>query len=167
MSFNEFLSVALGTWILVIAANQFSCISRRLPASQLITPFLPNWKFFAPEPGTTDVRLAFRERVKCRWSAWTEVSPPRRSAIRGLWNLDKFDTKALFDTVGCLFEEANSMVNPSVLSVSWPYLALLEHVTQASSTEATELQFALLESSGFANERTLETRFVSRTHRVG
>ena len=134
---------AFSAWLLLTIANQFPLLARRIPFRGATSLLLPNWKFFAPEPGSSDVRHAYRESTGKEWSSWTEIAPPERSAVRSVWNPSKFDAKALCDLACFLSEDATGDFAPA-LALSWPYLALLGRTEFEASGSAVKVQFALL-----------------------
>src|SRR4051812_27831403 len=59
---------------------------------------IPAWTFFAPNPGTSDTRLLWRQQYGGgATSPWHEAFPPRSSLVRGLWNPEKRIRKAITD----------------------------------------------------------------------
>lgn len=165
MSLDQFASWGFGLWFALSAANQVKPLARRIPMRHAVANVLPNWKFFAPEPGRSDSRLAFREFVAGEWGGWQEVHPVERSRWRHVWNPGKFDSKAISDLSSCLLEDAGT-VPPQALVLCWHYLALLEFVQRSASGSASQIMFALLDTAGFKGERSLRLRFISAVHRV-
>lgn len=62
---------------------------------------IPTWNFFAPNPGTNDYHLLYRERLDAGgYGVWREVSFPKQSGLLKLvWNPRKRRAKVLSDVV--------------------------------------------------------------------
>jgi hypothetical protein len=129
---------------------------------------LPLWTFFAPNPGTTDTRLLWRESLgPGQTSHWHELSPPGRRAWSAVWNPKRRIQKAITDA-GALLSEARARDDADVVMLSVAYLMLLGYVTvQVGSPRAFARQFILVQTSGepqcFDEVKVL---FVSRWHVV-
>lgn len=71
-------------------------IGVRLPVMKKI----PQWKFFAPNPGVEDMHLMYRTKALPAqpWSAWAEIPlHERKTAFSMIWNPGSRSVKALFD----------------------------------------------------------------------
>jgi hypothetical protein len=111
---------------------------------------LPLWTFFAPNPGTTDTRLLWREAFSTgATSHWHELSPPRRGgAWQAVWNPNRRIQKAIADA-GALLAESRSREELDVVMLSVPYLMLLTYVAaQVGSAHGIARQFLLVQTSG-------------------
>jgi hypothetical protein len=110
---------------------------------------LPLWTFFAPNPGTTDTRLLWRESLGGgETSHWRELSPPRRNALDFLWNPERRVQKVITDAGG-LLAEARAREEPDVVMLAVPYLMLLNYVNaQPGSPYALARQFVLVQTAG-------------------
>lgn len=130
---------------------------------------LPRWSFFAPSPGRHDVHLVFRDQLNGAWTPWQSVpaTPPDRRWW-WLWNPERYPRKALSDFVnGLRMAEQVQPDVPRMVVLSAPYLSLLGWVmAQPSRAEATHRQFAVVNTEGFHDGRTLDVLFVSETHRA-
>jgi hypothetical protein len=62
---------------------------------------IPTWNFFAPNPGTNDYHLLYRERLDAGgYGVWREVPFPKQSGLLKLvWNPRKRRAKVLSDIV--------------------------------------------------------------------
>lgn len=156
--------VVLIVWYLLSICNQFSLFSSWFGRVVPLSILLPNWRFFAPEPGETDVRIVYRQSKAGSWSTWVELNPVERSVTRFMWNPSKFDSKALTDVVCSLLESAESVVGKRLM-MSWSYVLLLHRVSMKCSDETEKVQFAVVETDGFIPNRNITLRFVSYEHR--
>ena len=110
---------------------------------------LPIWTFFAPNPGTTDTRLLWRESFASGdTNHWHELSPPRPTRWRALWNPDRRVQKAIADA-GALVAQARAETDSDAVLLSVPYLMLLNYVAaQDGSPHAIARQFLVVQTSG-------------------
>ena len=62
---------------------------------------IPTWNFFAPNPGTNDYHLLYRERLDTgEYGVWMEIPFPKQSGLLKLvWNPRKRRAKVLSDIV--------------------------------------------------------------------
>lgn len=129
---------------------------------------IPMWTFFAPNPGTTDARLLWREaRSDGGVSPWREPDPPRISWTRGLWNPAQRTRKVIRDAAVALMEMDRAAPEDLRTQLTVPYLLLLHYVSvQPASPNAIARQFVLVDSSGDHTPRgTIEPLIVSAWHR--
>ena len=128
---------------------------------------LPIWTFFAPNPGTTDTRLLWREALGSRtFGPWHELSPPQSSRWRAVWNPDRRIQKAIADAGG-LLAQTDGKSESTTLTI--PYLLLLKYVAaQTGSPHAIARQFVVVQTSGEPPEfDDFRTVALSRWHAIG
>jgi hypothetical protein len=90
---------------------------------------IPVWTFFAPNPGTRDVRLLWRERYSDgTLSAWRETTPPDPGPWKGLWNPHKRARKAVTDACPSVLRRVGSHPDSPLTVISVPYLMITNHV---------------------------------------
>jgi hypothetical protein len=79
------------------AARRIALVVKSLDLFSLI----PTWNFFAPNPGTNDYHLLYRERLDDgAYGVWREVPFPKQSGLLKLvWNPRKRRAKVLSDVV--------------------------------------------------------------------
>ena len=140
------------TWVAATVANQFP---DRCPAwlrSADVFGLVPVWTFFAPNPGTTDYYLLYRDRLPDgSLDPWRKVElKPAENGLRlALWNPAKRRHKALSDVVGALLRTRGRPADGLVVTV--PYLLVLNAVTaRPHAPGATGTQFMIMEHGGFA-----------------
>jgi hypothetical protein len=165
--FAAALVVALGA-LAFTAATQFR-IPRleRWARSRDVFCLLPIWTFFAPNPGTTDTRLLWREALGSgHFGPWHELSPPRSSLWRAVWNPERRVQKAIADAGGLLAQGVGESES-AILTI--PYLLLLNYVAaQTGSPHAIARQFVVVQTSGEPPEfDEVSTVSLSRWHAVG
>jgi hypothetical protein len=76
----------LVVWFVLSVLEQLRTILRTSPGPtlrvldgclQAVSPLLPRWTFFAPNPGTVDYHLCYRHRLaNGEFTHWQEVSDP-------------------------------------------------------------------------------------------
>lgn len=60
---------------------------------------IPQWRFFAPNPGVEDLHVMYRTRSDHDWTKWSELALAKPSRIYSpVWNPAGRAAKALFDT---------------------------------------------------------------------
>lgn len=106
--------VIFTVWFLVSAAAQYPDDSysrvRRLGGPLTNSFLIPNWKFFAPNPGIEDVILLYRtgDSASGTWSEWARVLPIYRpNLIRSFVSRDSRLNKGLLDIYATLQEVSN------------------------------------------------------------
>ncbi len=121
-----------GTLLVLTAAIQpFTRVRARVKA---IDPcyLLPTWTFFAPDPGVTDARLLWRERlVDGTVGPWHEAVPPCTGLLRAVWNPTKRSRKVVFDW-GRGLERRADPPDSEMFVLSLSYLMILQHLTSLS-----------------------------------
>lgn len=111
---------------------------------------IPVWTFFAPNPGTTDTRVLWRDRlVDGSVSSWHEIDPPTGGVVRALWNPTKRVRKAITDVGPMLTRRAAQQPDNKLLLVSIPYLMLLHYVSSLAASQLVEArQFVIVQTTG-------------------
>jgi len=130
---------------------------------------LPCWSFFAPNPGTTDYRLVYRDFGNENGADdWLEVPIYHRNCLRCIWNPDKHKAKAFSDLVQMLFRNCETLSeNLTGVQLTWPYLAILRQITSLPKAQGVaRRQFAVVASSGHIVPRKLTLLFVSAIHQL-
>jgi hypothetical protein len=128
---------------------------------------LPCWSFFAPNPGTTDYRLVYRDlNAEGDASAWLEAPLLSGSSFRFIWHPEKHRAKALTDLIQILFRTSAELDDEiGKLALTWPYIAILAHVTSLPKRDRSlRRQFAVVSTTGHAAPRKLSLLFVSSVH---
>lgn len=116
---------------------------------------LPRWTFFAPNPGTSDYHLLYRDRLPDGgFTDWVEIPMiAERQLASCLWNPDKRAKKVLADVAMMLIESSRVLPpkDHSVLLVTLPYLILLNIVVNHQPALAgAKRQFVIAETLGFS-----------------
>jgi hypothetical protein len=134
-----------------------------------IVAFVPSWTFFAPNPGTTDTRVLWREcTVDGAVSPWHDLLPPTGGLLRAVWNPLKRQHKLLTDTGPMVVRAALRNPTSDAVLVGLPYLLLLNRVMSLpSSTLAVSRQFLVVQTrhDGVEDE-DIQPLFASRWHRL-
>lgn len=113
---------------------------------------LPQWNFFAPNPGTYDFHLVYRVKSSNGISAFREVPLHHREyLISAFWNSEKRLKKVLFDLVIDLAASTAAMGSgKGAIKTSFSYIALLNFLTGVpKGPDAESIQFAIMSSTGF------------------
>jgi hypothetical protein len=153
--------VSFGLWLLLSVAAQFH--SERFDRFRAHDVFhlIPNWTFFAPNPGRSDFHLVCRDKTSdgCvgEWSELPLIYARHRWSF--LWNPDKRGTKVLTDVVSAICESIDFHVKrgdtketmQQLMLLQSPYLLLLNVVMNRDRLpeRITHRQFMLVETCGF------------------
>jgi hypothetical protein len=130
---------------------------------------LPRWTFFAPNPGTSDYHLVFRER-----NGAGDVSPFLELPMhaRGRWafaiNPDKRVKKALMDFSIMLNQHcASDDYDENNIRLTFSYLGILNLLSRIPLDPATNsIQFGVLVSDGFTEVAEPRLLLCSEFHDV-
>lgn len=159
---------ALAVWFVSTLIAQFWTVPwvARLKSYDL-GEVVPGWSFFAPNPGTSDAELLYRDQlVDDQLGPWTAVRFQRPSLRRAVWNPEKRRRKALFDLSASLLMDAGAARERNEVLVSFPYLALLSYVSSfPSGPLSKQRQFILARSFG-ERGKDPEIMFISGWHRL-
>jgi hypothetical protein len=175
------IELAFAVWLVLSAAYQFSAVSEKLGRFDRFG-LLPRWTFFAPNPGTHDHHIVYREcssgdfdlstpeaqnAASANLSPWRELTDLCSGfAIPFLWNPQRRVTKTVTDVVSGLLSIGNR--NPE--DVKYAHFTveyfLLLHLTMRGASAPGQRQFAVLRTHGFGAERRTQAVFVSKFHRA-
>jgi hypothetical protein len=163
------LEIGFALWLVASAVNQFDWQRWRQIASLDVFGLIPCWTFFAPRPGTDDLRLVYRDVLQNgSHGAWREIEtmPEPNPFVRMFWNPGKLDSKALCDLVQMLAHHAqDTEQSPTATLVTLPYVQLLDSVMRfPRAPSATARQFALLKTHGHVAPRETAVVMLSRPH---
>lgn len=127
---------------------------------------IPDWRFFAPEPGKLDYHLLYRDRLADGTvSDWKEVKvdSPRRW-FGFVWNPFRRDRKGLFDIVGEIGRLARSD-GPTAVKGSVAYLALLTYVSARPRLPGCVIvQFCIMVSDPLRPDQEPQLALLSEAH---
>lgn len=131
---------------------------------------IPAWTFFAPNPGTRDVRVLWRQRYPDGLlSPWRETTAPSVGPWRGLWNPSKRVRKAVTDVSPSVLRRALNFPDSQLTVISVPYLMIANHVSSLPGAEmAGARQFMIAYTDGADGQDQGEPRiqFISHWHLV-
>lgn len=155
---------------------------------------IPSWNFFAPNPGTNDYHLLYREQLdETTYGVWREVPFPKQSGLlRLLWNPRKRRGKVLSDVVVSLgravaaaretaveqlpravaetreYEaELTRLISDELqpLKLSIPYLIILNYLNGLPhSPFGRSIQFLFAQTEGFDPRAEPDILYVSELH---
>jgi hypothetical protein len=160
-------AVVLGGLFAASVVNQVPLAWWRRIADRDPVHLLPQWSFFAPNPGTMNSHLVYRDRRAEGWGAWQELCPPAVPRARWLWNPSRFERKALTDLLSGLARSRTAHPGESI-QLAVCYVALLTWVMAQPTTchDLVARQFAILVATGHGADRRLRVGVVSNEHRV-
>ena len=129
---------------------------------------IPVWTFFAPNPGTNDVLLLYRDKLSTgAVTDWREV-PFRAGVVRAVWNPEKRLQKGLTDLGNALRRyAADHLERPELILLHPGFITLLNFVSRQPHAPSTAFtQFAVARSEGNYSETPADVMFLSTFHRV-
>jgi hypothetical protein len=138
--------VAFALWLVATTVKQF-----RTPWALRVQrhdwfSVVPQWTFFAPNPGRSDLHVLFRDRLSDgSLSAWTELDVATARPLRSsVWNPEKRRRKAVHDAIASLASLRPADVGPEIM-VTRAYLMLLGMVCSAEgASNAAFRQFVVV-----------------------
>jgi len=168
--FTVLLFCFFGTWFIISVLNQaFPKVKNKV---SVIDPFslIPQWNFFAPNPGMHDFHLLYRDKLKDGSITELKEFPicEARKLINIFWNPNKRESKVLSDIVVNFTEISIRFPdNDSASIISIPYLIILSQISQSHYTEsATHRQVIIVQFEGYKNSKPPDIVFTSAFHSV-
>lgn len=163
----------LGAWATMITLNQDP--RRKWQPLQRFDPsgsYLPDWRFFAPNPGVNDYHLLFRDKLdSAEETPWKEVcNIEQRQLIHIFFHANRRCEKALFDAVtGIVHWRPPEGGKQDDIQLSIAYLTLLNHITHRvpHHEQAKETQFIIASSDGYDECVEPSPLFLSNFHPIG
>lgn len=163
-----------GAWFAATLVSQDP--TRRTAGARRWDPvglFVPDWRFFAPRPGTQDTHLLYRDELADgSLTEWREVMPVRERSLRHvLVHPGRRAEKAVSDMVSWLLRavgEAKDERQRSAVQATVSYVGLLTYVTRQAAHPATAVrtEFMLARSAGYEEAIEPEIAFLSNRHRL-
>ncbi|TCB95380.1 hypothetical protein E0H26_20800 [Micromonospora zingiberis] len=145
------VSTGLAAWLVNTAAGQlpdqrFDHLIKRGPLRLFQAP---NWRFFGPNPGVSDMHLLYRDIAGGTATPWREIELLRDRPWYGLfWNAANRVPKVIFDALQVIIKAANesSADLPHVVSTSG-YRLIRRYLTTQIPHErgADHTQFMMLQ----------------------
>ncbi|MEU4896058.1 hypothetical protein AB0B12_25310 [Streptomyces sp. NPDC044780] len=162
------VSTGLAAWLVNTAANQlpdqrFDHLLERGPLRFLRAP---NWRFFGPNPGVSDMHLLYRDIAAGAAGPWSEIEAVADRPWYGLvWNAGNRVPKVVFDALQVIVKAANksSADLPHIVSSSG-YQLMRRYLTTRVPHEpgADHTQFMMLQGHPERGERyALQPMFAS------
>lgn len=127
---------------------------------------IPQWTFFAPQPGVQNLYLLYRDIYSggesSSWRMLNDMDASRLNATC-IWNPRRRLRKALFDLIITLASEASDVQNEA-LKLSAPYLLILNHLSLLPRFRGVwAVQFMIMVSDP---HQTPKLAFQSQIHRI-
>ncbi|MFC4001150.1 hypothetical protein ACFS2C_07675 [Prauserella oleivorans] len=165
-----------GTWfgLTVVGQKLYRDATKRTGWDKLYL-VIPDWRFFAPNPGIYDHHLLMRDELADgSLTGFREISSmEERTLLHALWHPHRRAEKTVFDVAAELLRYVGEHglvrggADPTV-QLSVPYLTLLAHVTaQQHHPDAVRTQFLICVSGGYDEEEEPTMVFLSEFHSLG
>ncbi|MFF5986741.1 hypothetical protein [Prauserella flavalba] len=166
----------LGAWFgLTVVGQKLYRDQRKQTIWDKLYLVIPDWRFFAPNPGIHDHHLLMRDQLADgSLTAFREIGGVQeRTLLHAVWHPHRRAEKTVFDSVAELLRyvgqhgEGLNGPDPS-LQLSVPYLTLLSYVTSREHhPDAVRTQFLIAVSGGYEEEDEPTMVFLSELHAVG
>lgn len=163
--------IFFSVWLVFSVINQFGPKWMNKVKKYDYFSLIPKWTFFAPNPGSTDYHLLYRDILDdgeiCKWTP--VISPDNRSLVTAIWNPQKRVRKAQADIVRALIRLPDEKKdNIYFIYFTLPYLLLLNTVTNMPcGPNVRSRQFMVMETSGFNGRFQPRQIIRSGVHDVG
>lgn len=131
--------------------------------------FIPDWRFFAPRPGTHDYHLLARDELSDgSVTEWKEVGQTDQRRVSHLiWHPTLRAEKVLMDAVsGLIIFDQKTEARKEQVQVTIPYLTALNFVTYQAKhhPDTKRVQFLIAASSGYDESEEPLMLFLSNLH---
>lgn len=160
------------TWLGVTILSQHP--SRACDRLRQIDPygiFIPNWRFFAPNPAVTDYVLAvrYRDSKSSEVSDWyrTNIIPGRR-LYHALLFPDRRINKSLHDSIGRILLLLDKSPNAVPNSEDYKIIARFsyDYLTKNIKSDFDIFQFLIATDTGYDETQKLNEIYLSRGEKV-
>jgi hypothetical protein len=165
------LAGVLAIWFLLTVLFQWKNALQARIAELDRLHLIPQWTFFAPNPGTYDFRLMVRVLDgDGESSPWNEVLPvAHRGPLSGLWNPERRINKAIVDLTQRLVRAHPSLANPDAIvgsdvQAAPNYRRLLACATNGHGDRAVRFQFMVVATTGIEMPEDPRLVFKSALH---
>lgn len=147
-----------------------------VPSLQHYTPGwdIPQWRFFAPSPGTSNHHIFYKTREKGneKWSEWQEMHTPKYNNLLSLfWNPESRYIKANFDLASSIINLVSYGASFQYIKTSEPYISIkemLNHKFECSNIDEYQFLIAISKSEISTDGAfSFEPKMFSEILRVG
>lgn len=160
--FREFTGVAcLAGWLTVTTFSQHP--DRGFDKLRKLDPtglFIPNWRFFAPEPAVDDTYLVYRLHnfETNDYTDWYSANQSqKRHLLQTFWFPGRREEKAVFDVTAGFLSNVNAGVSPSETRRLSAFKLLTNYVRREISQKSTskiegfsQFQWMIVRFSGYS-----------------
>lgn len=115
---------------------------------------LPQWRFFAPTPGTTNHHIFYRSRknTEDNFNEWQELCPENKSTwITTMWNPNSRYVKANFDLASSIINLVSYGATFDFIKVSDTYLLISELIKERTK-KINHLEYQFMISISIAQD---------------
>lgn len=157
-------------WLIATVINQFNYPWVQKTLSFDVFHLLPRWTFFAPNPGTSDYHVLYRQMDKDKnISKFIEIPLHGKRKISSfIWNPHKRVKKTLLDLAMTMNRQISfPEINENNIKLSFSYIAFLNFLSSVPKNSDTEsIQFIILMSNGFKDKGEPNLIICSEFHNV-
>lgn len=176
---DSIIILVLGFWFFLSILWQFKFEFLQPINKYDIFQLLPNWTFFAPNPGTVDYHLIYRQKdIGTQENLdWSEIPIIQNRTLQHfLWNPQRRKIKLIIDAINAIVKiNANNSKfklseenSTKALYISVPYMLLMQTVLNNIKTgsDNAQFQFAVIESTGFIQRDEPKYVIISAFHTI-
>ncbi len=165
--------LALVFFLWIVATVIFSIYSSKFKLLSKIGIFgylVPQWNFFAPNPGMSDFYLLYRTQTESgEVSNWKNINEiPKRKWYSIFWNPDKIKKKAILDYAVELkssFSDIKNEGDEQLLTISSPYLLIINSISYMLKNSGHNfVQFMILEENCLTED--ISACLISKLHKI-
>jgi hypothetical protein len=139
---------------------------------------IPSWSFFAPNPGTRDFQLMYRDKLlDGQFTVWKSVQCLSYPYLRFVWNPHKRRAKAIVDLCVFLMGDLKRVLEAEApekaealgksIYISLPYIGLATYISRVPHSPFSDFtQFMIATSYGFDTDKPPEIAFISPLYRL-
>ena len=159
-------AIVFGTWLILSIAAQFFRTNHSRIRIWDHCGLLPSWNFFAPEPGTLDYSIMYRDILPGKFGPWkTLTETTRTGGISAIWNQHMIGNKVLHDWIQSLIEIEAATPYPELLKHTWPYQVILFSIMNDKPVLNDSLrQFSIVASTNYS-PKIRKIIFISDGHK--
>lgn len=163
-------TLLLCAWFILSVINQF--FKGLLTKWKFPDPLglIPNWTFFAPEPGTSDFRIIVQAKRNGEPAPTQEIKIYGNSYFRPIFNPAKLVQKSFFDIAQShLMSVSKYGAEHSGLMLLPSYVSLLELARRqlSSNEQITDYRFIIIDCKRSKIDRENRPLYASRWHVYG
>jgi hypothetical protein len=160
----------LEIWLILTILVQFPCFKWvKWLRDRDYFALLPNWSFFAPNPGTSDLQILYRDKLSDgQLTPWQAVAFREGSLLHAIWNPEKRLHKAITNVCLSLLQLASDKHKSKLLFASVPYILIVMYIKALPHDgSSNSRQFLIAQTYGYCTvSQEPKILFISQFHKL-